>query len=768
VFESVFRALFKYERLVFEQGQFVLTATRAMWLVAAVAAAVALYVIWTYVRVQAVTSRDRGVLMALRVALVAVAVFAILRPVLLLKVAVPQQNFVGIVIDDSRSMRVADEQGKPRTGYVLDQLGRPDAPLLASLGQRFVPRVFRFSGSAERLQSSADLTFDGTATRFGDALDRVRDELSGLPVAGVIVVSDGADNAENTLDQSIAGLKSAGLPVFAVGVGREQLARDIQITRAETPRTVLKGASLVVDVVVTQSGFAGQKVPLIVEEDGKMVSTQTITLPRDGDSQTVKVRFKAGDAGSRVFRFRVPVQTGEEVVQNNQRDSLITVSGRQERVLYLDGQPRPEPKFIRQATDEDPNLHVVLLQRTAEATATDPDKYYRQGVEGPEDLQSGFPTTREELFRYPAIILGSVEAGAFTPDQQRMLEDFIDVRGGGLLMIGGLRSFSEGGWAGTPLANALPVALDSSIPKPLDPPLELAVRPTRTGLSHPAVQISDADDQEAKWADLPTLTAVNNVPTSSLKPGGISLLTGSGPRSGEQLVLGYQRYGRGKTLVMPVQDTWLWRMHAKMAVDDKTHHNFWQRLTRWLVDGAPERVMVSGFPDHVQRGEPVALTAQVFDPDYKGINDGRITARVKSPSGRIEEVPMTWTIEHEGEYAARFTPSEDGLYVVDVGGTAKDGRDVGRGTTALRVAPSDAEYFDAAMRAPLLTRLAEETGGRFFKAADTSGLVDAISYSGRGVTVIEERELWDMPIILVLLLGLMGGEWLYRRSRGLA
>jgi hypothetical protein len=83
------------------------------------------------------------------------------------------------------------------------------------------------------------------------------------------------------------------------------------------------------------------------------------------------------------------------------------------------------------------------------------------------------------------------------------------------------------------------------------------------------------------------------------------------------------------------------------------------------------------------------------------------------------------------------------------------------------VAPSDAEYFDAAMRAPLLERLATETGGRFFRAADTSTLPDAIAYSGKGVTVSETRDLWDMPIILLLLLGLMGGEWIYRRSAGL-
>jgi hypothetical protein len=179
-------------------------------------------------------------------------------------------------------------------------------------------------------------------------------------------------------------------------------------------------------------------------------------------------------------------------------------------------------------------------------------------------------------------------------------------------------------------------------------------------------------------------------------------------------------------------------------------------------------VMASVSPDRVQRGEPVTVTAEVSDAEYKGINDGRITARIKSPSGKTEDVPMEWTVEHDGEYRARFTPTEDGLYKVSVGGTAKDGRDVGRGEVNARVAPSDAEYFDAAMRAPLLRRVAEDTEGRFFRADDTAKLVDAITFSGKGITVIEEKELWDMPVILMLLLGLMGGEWMFRRARGLA
>jgi hypothetical protein len=148
VIDVIFRSLFKYERLVFEQGQFVLGATRSMWLVAALAAVAALYVVWTYWQVAALVRRDKIVLLVGRLALLAVAVFATLRPMLLLKVAVPQQNFVGILIDDSRSMGIADEQGKPRSAFVESQLGRPDAELLAALSKRFVPRIFKFSSAA--------------------------------------------------------------------------------------------------------------------------------------------------------------------------------------------------------------------------------------------------------------------------------------------------------------------------------------------------------------------------------------------------------------------------------------------------------------------------------------------------------------------------------------------------------------------------------------------------------------------------------------------
>jgi uncharacterized membrane protein len=790
MFEGLFRFLFKYRPLIFEQGNLVFGVTRPMTLAILAAAAAAAYGAATYRGLSWTSTRDRLTLVALRLAVAVLAILCLFRPALVLKAAVPQQNFLGILIDDSRSMRIADRGGQPRSDFVRQQL-QPDraadpGPLAAALSQRFVPRFFRFASSADRVQSAGELRYAGTATRLGAALARARDELAGLPLAGLVVVTDGADTSNAALDETLASLKARSIPVFTVGLGAEHFARDIQVTRLETPRTALKGTSLVVNVVLTQTGYAGSTVPLEVEDDGRIVSREDVVLPADGESATVRVRFTANEAGPRVFTVRVPPQPGEQVVENNARDALIEVTDRRERILYFEGEPRPETPFLLRAVDDDRNLQVVTLIRTA------PNKYFRRNVSGPEELVGGFPTTREELFRYRGLILGSVGADSFTAEQLRMLGDFVSKRGGGLLMLGGRHAFAQGGWAGTPLAEVLPVVLDAEGEKSRGQYLsEVTARPTRAGAAHPVTQIADTEEASSRrWSELPPLTAVN--PVHAAKPGATVLLSGLDNRKDNQIVLASQRYGRGRAMAFPVQDSWLWRMHAKMAVNDTTHRTFWRRLARWLVEGVQDQVSVTTTEDRVDPGDLVALTARVADPTYAEVNNARVAAHVRAPSGRTTEVPMDWSVARDGEYRGSFVAGEEGLYTVRVvatgaavtrSGTARgenelsgagstersrDQKPLGEDVVNVRASPGDAEYFDAAMRAPLLRRIAEETGGRFFTPENVAGLPEAISYSGRGVTVVEERELWDMPVVLVLLVGLAGTEWAYRRARGLA
>jgi hypothetical protein len=240
MFDRIFQALFSYSPFVFRQGEFRFDLTPASLAAALLVGVVAAGAVLTYkrVRVNEGRVRDRVVLTTLRLLALAVVLFCLFRPTLVVRAAVDQQNVVAVVLDDSRSMQIPDQNGDARGQYVRSQFG-PDGALFKSLSDKFLVRVFRFSSTAGRLGSAKDLKFDGAQTKLGPALTSAREELAGLPVAGIVLVSDGADTTDTSIADALLGLKAEKLPVFTVGVGSEKLPRDIQIDRVSTPRTVL-------------------------------------------------------------------------------------------------------------------------------------------------------------------------------------------------------------------------------------------------------------------------------------------------------------------------------------------------------------------------------------------------------------------------------------------------------------------------------------------------------------------------------------------------
>jgi uncharacterized membrane protein len=760
VFETLFQFLFEYRLQVFRQGDFRFAPPVGAPVAAAVVI-VALAVAFVSYRVlrSRVEWRQRAALGALRVAALAIILFCIFRPVLVVKAAVAQQNVVGILIDDSRSMQLPEGNSgtATRADRVRETFANPDSPTMKALSEKFLVRTFRFSASTARVSVPADLTFGGTQTRLANAIQSARQELAGLPVSGLVLVTDGADTTDATVADALLASKADALPVFTVGVGQETLQHDIQIGRVQTPRTALKGTSLLVDAVITQTGYAGQTVSLDVEDGGRIVGSQPVRLAADGDPISVRVKFTATEAGPRVFRLKVAPQAGEVVTQNNQRDVQIDIRDRKERLLYYEGEPRFEMKFARQAIKDDQNLQLVTLQRTAE------NKHLRLDIDAAGvELAAGFPKTREELFAYRGLVLGSVEASAFNADQLRMISEFVDVRGGGLLLLGGARAFAEGGYAGTPLAEVMPVVLSRGG----GAFSHVRVHPTRAGQAHAVTQLGETEQASAdRWKSMPPLSTVNLI--EEIKPGATTLLSGTDDRRRERVVLAYERYGRGKSVAFPVQDSWMWQMHATIRLEDQTHENFWRQLLRWLVDGVPDTVETRPLTDRVEPGQPVSLTADVVDPRFVELNDASVVVRVTSPSGKIVTVPMQWTGERNGQYRASFDTSEAGWYEARLD-AAREGKSVGSAVAHVRAVPDDAEYFDATMHAPLLKRIAKDTGGRFYTSDKMTSLADDLKYSGRGVTAVEERELWHMPILLMALVGIVCAEWSLRRYWRLA
>jgi len=214
------------------------------------------------------------------------------------------------------------------------------------------------------------------------------------------------------------------------------------------------------------------------------------------------------------------------------------------------------------------------------------------------------------------------------------------------------------------------------------------------------------------------------------------------------------------------QDTWLWQMHSEVTLEDQSHEAFWQQMLRWLVDGVPDAITVSMDKERVEPGEAVRLIASISDSTFIDVNDATVTARVTSPSGVVDELPVEWTVETDGEYAVEFRPSEMGDYEIELV-SEREGVSLGSDVAHLHASASDAEFYSSARRTSLLTRIADETGGQFYTPESVGTLPEDITISGAGVTLSEEHDLWDMPALFILMLALMGAEWAYRRVRGL-
>jgi uncharacterized membrane protein len=763
--EALFELLFKYRPVVFERGSLGFEWPVPWMALVPIALVAAVVAAWFYRAGQsALTPRDQMVLGGLRIATISIVALCLARPVLAVSRAIEQRNVVGVVIDDSRSMRITDHSSLARGSYAHEVFGGPDSALFKALAGKFQLRFFRTSGAGGRSETLGDSPLNGSRTHLATALLRAEEELAGAPVAGMVVISDGADNsaampgATPMLEQLLA-LRARQIPVYTIGVGSERFERDIEVSRVEVPTSVLREASILVEVVVSQRGYAGKKVPVVVEDSGRIIGSREVALPKDGEAAVVRIRVPASESGARLLKVRVPVQSDEMVKENNDRESVVVVNDRREKILYLVGEPRFELKFIRQAVEDDKNLQVVTLLRSAK------DKFLRMSVDDSVELSTGFPKTREELFAYRGIILGSVEASFFTVDQLRMLADFVSVRGGGLLALGGRRALAEGGFAGTALADALPVELGP--PAGSDSgATDITVAPTAAGILHPATQLAPNDSTTATlWRQMPPLTTVNEV--GRPKPGATVLLEGrvEGDRRARP-TLTFQRYGRGKAIVFAVQDSWLWQMHALVSVEDQRHETFWRQLLRWLVSDVPSRVdLVATGEGAINEGIPLRVV--VSDSAYARFNGAAVSAELVAPNGESTRLPFEWATDRDGEYTAMMVPGVNGVHTVNV--SAVVGRDTVKSTAGyVRVADPTAEYFGAEMRPAVLKQFADETRGRFYRPSEASRLPQDIVYTTSGATEVQRLDLWDMPFLFLLLLSILGGEWLYRRRRGLA
>ncbi len=454
--EQVVIFLFKYRPSLFEKSQFGFGARPSTLWIVLIAALVALLIYFLYIRPGArLAPLWRAALMLTRTLLLALILIVLMRPIIVAPSVVPGSSYVAVLIDDSSSMKLADEGATTRLEAVRQAMS-PISRFHAQLADKFKIRLYRFSSRTERISDSNELTGEGERTDLASALEHVARDSAGLPMSGIILLSDGASNAEDTsrLDSALASLRGRSLPVFSVGVGSPRLEGDVELVRATAPRRSLSGSPVSAEVLLRANQADRKTVRIDITEDNLPLRSQDVPVTSDSTA-VARVTFTPSTPGIHRYRLAAAPSSDDPVADNNSQEVVIEVEDSHPRILYLEGEPRWEYGKMREAVAEEKNVVLVSLLRSADG------KYYRQGVENAEDLAQGFPKSEEELFRYDALMIGSVEATFFSFDQLRAIEQFVLRRGGALIALGGSKSFSAGGYLNTPFADLLPVYLQS-------------------------------------------------------------------------------------------------------------------------------------------------------------------------------------------------------------------------------------------------------------------------------------------------------------------
>ena len=729
--------------------------------------------VWlTYQKTTRVLSRPWKILfIGLRSSVLVIILFCLLRPVINTLQISPQETYLGVLIDDSQSMSIEDMQdGQSRQSAVQEKLFENE--LLERLSDSFQIRIFRFDKETQRIAGIEDLAEEGTTSSLQQALDYVDDQLNGLPLGGLVVVSDGADNSDSDPLIKAREFGARQIPVFTLGVGQEDIPQDIGIVDVSAAKTVLEGSVFSVQVGVNHQGYEGQEIELSIMDGDTQVVSDTVILGAEGVTRRYDLELTPERPELIVYDLQVELQTGEIIEKNNSYSFLVDNTEKEPLdVLYIEGHPRNEYKFIRRAVAGDNSLRMATYLQTG------PEKYYRQGIESATELSSGFPKDREALYQYEAIILGDIGTDFFNADQLQMIEDFVAERGGGLLMSG----MVDEEFIGTPIADILPISLveESFLPNHLRGGIRRGEHPTgelyyprltNNGEFSPLLRLS-ADDAENQrlWRQLPELQGV--YVTGRVKPGATVLLEHPLLQYQNQAlpVLVSQRYGSGRSMSITTASSWRWQMMLPSA--DESHETLWRQLIRWLAVSAPERISIEFDREFYNVGDEVNVKATVLNDEYEADNDATLWMQTANPLAEFIDSPMQRDIEGEGVYRASFAVEEEGIYslLVDVASAAGEASSSSsEKRAAFVVTPSLREYTNAELDRGLLERIAAASGGSYFNLQDADALIDAIEFTPNAYSKEVQIDLWDRPWLLALLILLLCVDWVARRMKGLS
>lgn len=740
----------------------------------------------------------RLVLAALRALVLCGIVFLLCKPVAVRDVRTEKNRPVVLLADNSQSMTQKDPRpsvaDQVRVAIATDKLppdhgiGAPanvgtlsaDRPtradlvkaafsnkrldLVGKLRKKGPVQPFLFGArtrgfpDTDELPWLAALNADDPKTQLTDTVAELlqRDE-NALPAA-IVLVTDGRDNGSATqwddLTREAARLK---VPIHVYGIGGSAAA-FLVLKDAAIQDTLFVEDTVTVPVRFRAQGLKDAEVELSLTLGGKEVASKRVAA-KDGQDVTESLSFTPAKedaaAGKKEMIATVKVVGGNEPLDDH-FTKMVRVADHKVKVLYVESNPRWEFKFMVSSFAPKRNHRV-----DAQFLLINGD---RKAMESGPPFVANFPDTRKDLFAYDLLVIGDVDANYFTAEQRTWIKDFV-AEGGGLVVIAG-RLHAPATWLGTPLADVLPVEVPS-VKFPLDDarrPAEYKPTLSDLGRRSPILSLTDdPTDQQSTWAELPGFFW--HYPVTKLRPAAVSLMDHPTERIADNKpmpLLAMQYYGKGLVLFSAVEETWRWRFNEA----DKYFARYWGQvvyaigLPHTLGSKSGQLALAGG---EAVLGKPGQVYARLFTPEYRPLTAERVTAQMERLDAlpneeKFRSVTFEAVPNQPGEYVATVPNDRVGRYALKV----ESGEE--QATLDYRVTlPPEHELAPGPMNEEGLRKLAEETGGKFYREEDLYKLPDDVQ--PRTVTFTQRKEtlLWTYWPVWLAIVCLFSLEWVVRK-----
>ena len=660
-----------------------------------------------------------------------------------------------VALDTSQSMSLTPSKDVP-TRWDTAQATLKQPWLKAVAGECDV-EIYPFSSEVGENQPPAKiaaLTPDGTATRLRDALKKIGERTAGLNVAGMLLLTDGADTREALDDWAGA---ERPFPVFTLRLeppGGWQQEPDLRIDAVTTSRRVTVGWKSEFKVKLSGQGTRGAPVTVQIFENGELRSEKPTQIPDEGGERELTFEFEHPKIGVSAYRVLVPPLPGEKNKDDNEYAVNVDVVDARSRLLYVEGIPRWEYKFLRRTLLAEQQISPVIFFTGADGAP----------VGGTPVGNVTADMTPQQLAFFKIVMLGNIDAKELGPERAKNLAKFVE-DGGSLILLGGTKAWTAGGLPETDLGKTLPVrGTDVKTIEGGDKPYPVRLGESARG--HPAFA-GDA----ALWQIIPPVLSVFTGFT--LSPGAETLVTAETP-AGPQPVVVTQRFGQGKVTAILTDSLWRWQLGPE-AGKAKPYDRFWKQLISWLLprEESLDKMRLEVFADRDQLflGEAVELHARMGGENPPKVD--AIEAKITLPDKReipYRMAPQLVTLPSGKTlpgHALPFTADQPGLHTVIAAAKVKD-QPVTSEPFSFFVKPYSPETVPRPARIELLQAISKVSGGQFYESLDAlnQGL-SALKLKATEEKSAEYRSLWREWPVVIALMAMLATSWGMRKFRNM-